>query len=333
MNILRQTIYPAFRKSLSLIALLLISLLCVCCGSQLGTFRRLEIDSSTLEAKWSEKVWSPQRDGKVFYQVWPVQRGRHSIDELVLPVGSKEQFRYNAFDLDSRNKLFTRSKYQELLTGPYGRVFAETTYHYADEYKGDNWATSFEAASYVADVPHEPSRTVDALPISLGLELSAISVIRVFRNGAEFVIASANYAHDGHFESINVSGSKNGEWLGNRFVIPGVEGIGHGEFYSGFKPRQAFGLPKVFPVALYMAHPTPIFSTAILTSTLDVVNFHYNRNRWVRQDSYVNGSVKTRFLEFQFTPADKALETIDRQRLFGEHTYTRNPNWEREHSD
>lgn len=332
MKTLPQAIHPALRKSLSSVALLLVFLLCVCCRSQLGIFRRLEIDSSTLKAEWSGKVWNLQRDGKVFYQVWPVQRGRYSIDELVLPVGSEQQFRYNAFDVDSAKRLITRSKYQELLTGPYGTVYAETTYHYGDNYKGDNWATSFEAAPYTAGVPHEPSRVVDALP--LGLELSAISVVRVFKNGAEFVIASANYAHDGHFESINVSGSRNGEWLGNRFVIPGVEGIGHGmSSYSGFKPRQAFGLPRVFPVALYMAHPTPIFGAAILTSTLDVVNFHYSRNRWVRQDVYANGAVKTKFLEFQFTPADKALETIDRQRLFGEHTYTRDPNWEKEHSN
>lgn len=328
-----QSIFLALQKTVFVSAVLLIAVLCIQCRSQLGTFKHLEVDASTLKIRWSEKLLNVQRNGEIFYEVWPNQRNRHFIDELVLPAGSSQQFRYNAFHVDSSNRLITRSKYQELLTGEYGTVYAEITYHYADDYKGDNWATSFTTESYTADVPHEPSQTIDALPSAANLELSAISVVRVFKNGAEFVIASANYAHDGHFESINVSGSRNGEWLGDRFVIPGVEGIGHGEFYSGFKARQAFGLPRVFPKALYLAHPMPICGSAILTSALDVVNLHYNRNRWVRQDLYSDGVIKTKFLEFRFTPEDKALETIDRQRLFGEHSYTRDSNWEKNHSN
>jgi hypothetical protein len=252
---------------------------------------------------------------------------------LVLPVGSQQQFRYTSFHVDSTNRLITRSKYQELLTGPFGTVFAKTTYHYADDYKADNWATSFTTALYVADVPHEPSETI-AAPSVTGMEISAVSVVRIFHNGPDFVVVSANYAHDGHFESISVDGSKNGEWVGDRFTIPGIDGIRNGtSISSGFKTRTAFGLPKVFPVADYITHPAPVCGSAILTSSLDVVNLHYNRNRWVKQDSYGGGSMQTRFLEFRFTPEDKALETIDRQRLFGEYAYNRDPNWEREHSD
>jgi hypothetical protein len=333
-KIVQRSIYRVLRRSLSVIGIFWTSILLTGCGSQLGTYRRLDVNPNTLKLSWSETIWKVQRDGKIFYQVWPNQQDRHFVDELLLPLGSQQQFRYNAFHVDSSKRLITRSKYQELLTGSFGTVFAETTYHYADDYKADNWTTSFTTALYSADVPHEPLKTIDALPMAGGTEINAISVVRIFNNGPDFVVVSANYAHDGHFETISVEGSKNGEWVSNRFSIPGTEGIGHGaSIYSGFKTRQAFGLPRIFPIASYLAHPKPVFGSAILTSSLDVVNLHYNRNRWVKQDSYSHGQIQTRFLEFQFTPEDKALETIDRQRLFGEYTYTRDPNWEKEHSD
>jgi hypothetical protein len=329
---IRRAVPPALRvvRLLTAAALLLPLISC----SRLGPFRHFTIDPDKLTVSWSSRESNIQRDGAIFYQVWPNQRGRHFVDELVLPVGSSKQFRYNAFHVDNTNRLITRSKYQELLTGAYGTVYAETTYHYAEDYKADNWATSFTTALYAADVPHEPFQMLDSLPSAEALELSAISVVRVFKNGPEFVVASANYAHDGHLESISINGSRDGKWLGDRFTIPGEPGVGSGTLIGGrSSTRQAFGLPGRFPVTSYLAHPTPVFGSAILTSSLDVVNLHYNRNRWVKQDSYGDGAPKTRFLSFQFTAEDKILDPIDRQRLFGEYAYTRDPNLEKEHSD
>lgn len=332
MKLLGRPQHVAFHRSGWAAAILSIAFLLASC-SRSGTFRRLEVDSATLKLNWSEPIWKVERDGKVFYQVLPNQRNRHFIDELVLPIGSEHQFRYNAFHVDDADRLITRSKYQELLSGEFGVVYAETTYHYADSYKNDDWATSFTTELYTPGIPHEPFQIVDAFPPASTLKLSAISLVRVFKNGAEFVVVSANYAHDGHFESISVSGSKNGTWLGNRFSIPGIEGIGHGQTTSsGFKTRETFGLPRTFPVASYLAHPTQVFDAAILSSALDVVNLHYDMNQWVKQDFYDQQAVRTRFLMFRPTPEDLALEKIDRKRLFGEHPYTREPNWEEEHA-
>jgi hypothetical protein len=332
MNRVRDAIASTSRLLLSVAAGAF--LLSVLSCSRAGTFRDLAINPEKLTATWSGREWNVQRDGRVFYQVWSNQRGRHFIDELELPVGSLQQYRYNSFHVDGEDRLITRSKYQELLSGPYGIVYAETTYHYADDYKGDNWTTSFETALYLADLPHEPAQIIDSLPSTGRLDITALSVIRVFRTDQEYVVASANYAPDGHLESISVSASKDGKWLGNRFTLPGTPRIGAGTLIGDHpSTRIAFGLPREFRLAAYLTKAVPLFGPAILPSTIDVVNLHYNRNRWVRQDSFENGGRATRILAFRFTDEDKALEAIDRQRLFGEYAYTRDPNWEKQHSD
>src|SRR5262249_26965312 len=92
-------------------------LLSVLSCSRAGTFRHLAIDPAKLTATWSRREWNVERDGRVFYQVWSNQRGRHFIDELEMPIGSLQQYCYNSFHVDGEDRLITRSKYQELLSG------------------------------------------------------------------------------------------------------------------------------------------------------------------------------------------------------------------------
>jgi hypothetical protein len=84
----------------------------------------------------------------------------------------------------------------------------------------------------------------------------------------------------------------------------------------------AFGFPASFSIAAYQANPTWQSPLGTLLSYLTVVNFHYNRNRWVRQDVFVDGDTEpgkhqTRFLEYQLTAQDSMLETADRTLPWG----------------
>ena len=85
------------------------------------------------------------------------------------------------------------------------------------------------------------------------------------------------------------------------------------------KTRQYFGLPLALPAADYLRTHDPHFGPARLTGTLDVVNVHYSRNRWVRQDTFLPGKdLSTRFLAFRVLPEDIAMQALDARRPFGE---------------
>jgi len=90
------------------------------------------------------------------------------------------------------------------------------------------------------------------------------------------------------------------------------------------KTRGRFGIPAVFPVRSYRHHQSDVFQQIDLKSALDVVNFHYERNLWVRQDFFLpEGPARTRYLTYVNTSEDRALESVDSAPLFGEFPYTR----------
>jgi hypothetical protein len=209
------------------------------------------------------------------------------------------------------------------LTGEFGTVYGKSTYFYDPMYKGR--ANEFFTLPYMNNVGSEPFRVAPALPAGANLGLDAVSLIRVFQAPPEFLIVSGNYAPDGHLESLHVNGAKHGDWVHSNELVPLYPGIGVATMIGDQpKAREHFGLPAVFPTQQYLQKPASVFTRVELHSVMEVVNLHYDRNRWVRQESFLpDGTRSIRFLTYIVTEEDKVLEPVDNSRMLGQFSYTR----------
>ena len=294
------------------------------CKQRSEYYRKMEIDSKALTVRLLEPFPGLYFGASgAFYFKFTSAYGRYTIDHFEKADKSAKSVRYNAFFVDPQDRLITRSKYHELLHGSFGTVFARTTYFYADEY-GEKW-TDFETAPYMNDVGSEPPQVMVEPPGGLPRTLSAVSVVRVVRAAPEFLIACANYAPDGHLESLSVHGARGSDWIHTNHLGSAARGFQAGRSI-GDRPetREQFGLPREFPVTSYQLKRESPFASTRYPRVLDAVNFHYERDRWVEQDIFpAEGLPSRRYLAFKVTPEDQALEPVDRQRLFGQFPYTR----------
>lgn len=284
------------------------------CSKRMANFGAIEIDPSTLKVRLRDQLEGPGSPASDYYFRFAISNGRYTVDHF----GPGGRVRYNAFFVDADDTVSTKTKYQVLLSGAFGTVYGESTFFYAPSYRSQ--PTTFISALYFNDLGSEPFRLVSALPAAETLHLSAISVVRIFHAAPEFLVVSANYTPKGQLVSLQLNGSKHGDWVHSNEIhslYPNLDvatSIGDRP-----KTREHFGIPAVFPVEEYQRRPSRFFLPVELESALDVVNFHYDRNRWVRQDSFLpNGTSQTRFLTYTTTSEDKILEPIDSAHLFGQ---------------
>ena len=283
------------------------------CTRKMANFRRMQIDPATLRVRMDGEFLSLTPPNSDYYFRFIISSDRYTVDHY----GPGAKVNYNEFMVDS-DSVSTRTKYQVLLSGAYGTVYGKSTYFYGPQYKNDP-GTEFLTVLYMNEIGCEPFQLVPALPPEQKLTLSAISVVRVLKALPEFLVVSANYAPDGHLESLHVNGAKGGNWVHSNEVAVLYPKLGVATMI-GDRPatRQYFGLPAEFPVQT-PHDPGKIFGHSEVASTLDVVNLHYDRNRWVSQDLFtVDNSRSTRFLTYNVTEEDRVLEPIDQMRAFGQ---------------
>jgi hypothetical protein len=286
----------------------------LCCARHMANYANMEIDPKTLKVQLRNELPFPGSPTSDYYFRFQLSGGRYTVDHFA-PGG---KVRYNAFWVNADDTISDKTKYQVLLSGPFGTVYAESDYFYDSYYKGQ--PTTFSSVPYFNDVRSEPFQLASALPATENLRLNAISVIRIFHAPPEFLIVSANYSPDGRLESLHVNGAKHGDWVHSnevRSLYPDLDVATLSADWPG--TRERFGIPAAFPVQEYQRSPANIFHPVKLNDALDVVNFHYERNRWVRQDSFLpDGTRQTRFLTYLKTHEDEILEPIDSSRQFGE---------------
>ena len=251
---------------------------------------------------------TPKHD---FYFRFDIMNGNYSIDHF----GFDQRVRYNAFTVDSNDELVTKSKYQALMQGPYGTVFAESTYFYSAEYH--HQPADFNVALYLNEESHEPAMRAEAADVKG--ELSAVSLIRIFRASPGFLVACATYEPDGHLSVLSVDGSRNGNWVHSNEVAAIYKDLDVATTYVDRpKTRRYFGLPETFPVAAYLNKTQDVAEPVALASYQDVINLHYERNRYVRQDVFnVDGTRTTEFLQYVITPEDRELKSVEEAMKFG----------------
>jgi hypothetical protein len=285
-------------------------------------FGSMRVDPVTLGMWVGDEIPEPKHPTSDYYFQFPYASGDYSVAHY----GTGDQtICYNYFEVRPDNRLITRFKRQVLLAGEFGTVYGESTYFYDPMYAGQ--ANEFFTVSNMNGVGVEPFRVAPALPAGTNLSLDAVSVIRVFREAPEFLIVSANYAPDGHLESLHVNGAKHGDWVHSNEIKALYPDLGVATMI-GDRPqtREHFGLPATFPTRQYLQKPANTFARVALNSVMDVINLHYDRNRWVRQESFLpDGTRSVRFLTYVITEEDKALDPVDNSRMFGRFSYTRNP--------
>lgn len=280
------------------------------CQHLLDNFLTMTIDPDTLTVKLDGLLpflSSPDHD---FYE--------RSLGNLISiahlgPDGSN--ISYNFFVLDPDGTLITRNKRQVLMQGPYGTVFAESTYYYGKQY--NHQPTDFHAELYFNEGSHEPAQQAGI--INEPGALSAISVVRVFRAPPEFLVACATYDSTGRLLVLSVNGSKNSNWVHSNEIKTLYPDLGVGTIYVD-EPmtRKYFGLPEAFPIADYLQKTQNEAQKVALAIYSDTVNLHYQRNRYVRQDVFrADGSHATEFFKYMITPEDRQLESVDDQIKFG----------------
>ncbi|HEY1758479.1 MAG TPA: hypothetical protein VGG72_24120 [Bryobacteraceae bacterium] len=260
----------------------------------------MDIDPASLMVRFSGQYSQPCGEPPQESYFQRFDRLDLTMVDRIAPNNGVAASRLGFFHLSPDLKLLSREKTQELFSWPNGQVFATIRYGYDTTYGPASMI--FEVRPSRGEIQHEPATIAMSLS-SAANELSAISVVRAFRSASGETVAVATYS-PAHGDLLNVTGD----------MSPRV-GI-------SMKTWVAFGFPASFSIAAYQANPTWQSPLGTLLSYLTVVNFHYNRNRWVRQDVFVDGDTEpgkhqTRFLEYQLTAQDSMLETADRTLPWG----------------
>jgi hypothetical protein len=274
-------------------------------------FRTIQIDPTSLAVAFTDPLTEEQAQDVPLYWPFHYQTG-YSVDYYA---GLREpRIRYDSLGLDEESRLRSRTKYQELLHGDFGTIYAQSTYYYVEGHRGPHPPQRFTVA-YANGLEHETPEILPTLPDE-GLELDTVSVVRVFRAPPEFLIVSANYDPHGHVQAVHVNGARNGDWVHPNDIPEPYRKLGVATMLDN-PPRALsyFGLPSRFPVDTYQHVPsTDLFSPVQLAGVLDVVNLHLDQTRYVEQDLFhSDGAVERRFLRFRLTDADRLLAPLDRR--------------------
>jgi hypothetical protein len=267
-------------------------------------YKRISIDPSTLVVSFHDPIPAIPEPVADFY--WPFYRhdDHCSLDHFDTTTRTNPRIRYNAFDLDPQHRVTSRTKHQVVLTGAFGTFYSETRYSYAPFYKATN--TSFRVYAYGNSMESEPPQIAET-PVPRDVRLCIVSVIRVFTTPTGNSLISACYAPDGTLLSISENRSVGGDCREGGGTVFGLDHA---------RPER-FGLPPRFPVATYSSGTRDFFMPTDLTSDLDCISLHYDRNRIVRQDILRTGQpLQTRTLTYKVTPEDTTLDPIDETRIF-----------------
>lgn len=305
---------PLDKNSRSILYFLLFCVLAVTSvrGQHLqDNYQTMTIDPDTLKVKLDGllPLISPSPDHD-FYQ----RSSGNTISIAHLgPDGSN--ISYNFFVVDADGELITRNRRQVLMQGPYGTVFADSTYYYGKQY--NHGPTDFHVELYFNEGSHEPPERTGATD-EVG-PLSAISMVRVFRAAPGFLVACATYESTGRLLVLSVNGSENGNWVHSNEIKALYPNLDVGTIYADKpKTREYFGIPETFPIGDYLQKPQNEAQKVALAIYSDTVNLHYQRNRYVRQDTFgVDGAHAAEFFRYTVTPEDRQLEPIDDRIKFG----------------
>ncbi len=274
------------------------------CEGPTTIFETARVDVKTMKVSFEGRVPWPPPSGRSYYQRSSAQQGYtvQRFDAAGVPDP-------DVLSLTERSVLLVRSSNQVLLKGAYGTVYASTTHFY---YPGQvNAPISFYAELGMNGSGQRPAEKIGTFDQTA--DLSAVSVVRVFRASPEFLVVCATYRRDGHLAWLTVNGSKGGSWVHSNVLLPLHPKLDVATSF-GDRPRtrEYFGLPETFPIADYLRAYGNVSTQVNLVSYVDVIHLHYLRGEYVRQDTfYPDGKRATEFLHFPVSEIDRQLRSLD----------------------
>ena len=300
------------RTGISRFALLLLAILiptAVCqplSNTPKGLFRTMEISPKTLAVTLSDPLPDSSETNGPFFMPFHYPTGDYTVEHYDGKHAYPNRVRYSLFGVSEWGILQYRTKAQELLRGPFGTIYANTKFFYSRE----GAAIEFSVRPYASEMEHEPAQVVEQLPAESSLWLDAISVVRVFVSPPGFIVVTGQYSKDGFLDNVVIDGAKDGNWIHTSRIGELDESLRAGEDFRALQKK--FGFPGPFPVTDYLTTGTAVWGTGDRPCFTTIVNFHYERNRWVRQDSFDSTGLKsTRFLTYEVTAQDRDLEPVD----------------------
>src|ERR1700722_4972736 len=113
------------------------------CTRQMANFGKMEVNPTTMKLRLQDELPWLSRPSSDYYFRFRLGDGRYLVDHF----GSGGKVRYNAFFVGADDVFYTKKKYQILLSGPFGTVYAESTYFYPPFYKDQ--PTQFVSVLYM----------------------------------------------------------------------------------------------------------------------------------------------------------------------------------------
>jgi hypothetical protein len=207
-----------------------------------------------------------------------------------------------------------------VLRGAFGEVFAtKKCFYNVQAVHGEQWTNHFDVQSYSNQTGFEPASVHAQKPTDVADTVFYLSVIRVFRAAPEYVVISAVYAQNGGLRSVDINGSKDGDWIHSNYLTGSdSDAVTFGRARAPATLRH-YGLPQQIDIQQYRRKfASPLAKTA-LESVTDAVNLHFNFGEWARQDEFgPNGSHQTRYLTYVQTAEDRVLEPLCNQEFVDE---------------
>jgi hypothetical protein len=275
-------------------------------GNPKDYFRVMEIDPSTRAVTFHDPIPGVAWPSGEFFAPFTNQTGDYTVDHL----DGKQRFSF--FWISHSGILSYRTKIQQLVSGPFGSIYAWTNFFYSAH------EIRFHARAHASTMAHELPQVVSGLPNDHDPLLDAISIIRVFPAGPGFIVVTAQYSPEGLLDDVVLDGTRDSDWIHPNDIDKLDQGLEASSFSPDdyIKYQKKFGLPRKVQVADLLAGALQQ-GAADRPSTLTVVNFHYDRNLWIRQDSIPSsGARSTRFLTYRVAAQDRALEATDRELAF-----------------
>ncbi len=269
-------------------------------------YRTMEIDPVSLVLRFSNEV----AVGAGFPKEAHFQRFGSSVDHVV-PLGRNQPISHPEIYYVSRDLVLKqRRKFQEIYSGSFGVIIAESSYSYPgtdQPFPQIGFSVRADIYKVKAEVPRIISE-----PPSPTAQLNSITVARILRSEAEDLVAVGIYNPNGELLSVVVDAFTSGKGapVSRPTSIKTMDDVINYDI-------QTFGFPVRFSVDEYRRIPSALYLRADGAGPFTLVSFHYEHNRWVEQylfeDSGRNPTdYHTRHLEFPLTDQDEALRFADR---------------------
>jgi hypothetical protein len=193
-------------------------------------------------------------------------------------------------------------KDDELLTGPFGTVYVKKTCFFnrpvASNYNSVTVMLGSNQDGAGREIPIQLSQVRERVP-----PLTSLSLVRVFQNGADYVVVSANYESSGELGSLDLGETKGGQ------VIPGTASTSF-RIDSKNPLLESYGIPLRVSVQDYLRGHRLVLPRVALRQELAVVNLHFGFDKLIRQDRLRDGAVvSSQYLRPSVTEEEQNLDS------------------------